>query len=77
MFPTKPFYAKSKCDLHGETDFVVVFLTYNPETHQITYFFCCTECIEEEGPDAMGITFSCSVKEWNSWSPKEDEPVLS
>lgn len=77
MFPNKSFYTPSKCDYHGETDFKITFLSYNPLTHQITYFFCCTECIEEDGEEAIGTCFSCSVKQWNDWSPAEDEPIYS
>jgi len=77
MFPVKSFYAKSNCEFHGEADFEITFLNYNPCTHQINYFFCCNQCIEEEGECAIGTVFSCSVKEWNRWTPVEDEPCKS
>ena len=77
MIPVNKFFVSSNCPDHGETDFEVQFLSYDPITHKVKYFICCVVCIAEVGDRAIGYSITCASEYWNKWTPLCDEPKVN
>ncbi len=77
LLPRKPVFVMDNCPQHKFTEHQIVFMSYNPRTHKVQFYFFCSQCYKELGDDCDAWSVIVSVKDWERMIILDDDQTAT